>query len=321
MDKLLCLFFCASVGHLLQIDATDVQWPSGYSVEWSMRDESSGFSMNVKQYTSKSKNAFRWDVFGGENTFIIKQNDQNVSELYYYFLTTNETSTNVMYCFFEPSIFDTIDNSGLPDPKGFSRSETVTVNGAQLQKWTFTSSFGESKREYTLWINMGTETEGPIPVKAHYQEYVGGTQEELFSATRLTVDYYNYIPKEPEESVWDGPKNIECLADYGAYNGTMMGFMGNAIVPVALRSSITSVSPVEKKGKGLKINRPSGSSALPFPYTDEEVQAMAANLPKSFDWRKHGAVTEVKNQMHCGSCWIFGVVGSLEGAYFIKTGT
>ncbi|XP_024972191.1 vignain-like [Cynara cardunculus var. scolymus] len=43
------------------------------------------------------------------------------------------------------------------------------------------------------------------------------------------------------------------------------------------------------------------------------------NVPASIDWRKENAVTPVKDQGHCGSCWAFSTVVAVEGLNQIKT--
>ena len=54
----------------------------------------------------------------------------------------------------------------------------------------------------------------------------------------------------------------------------------------------------------------------PFEYSQQELDS----TPNALDWRLYGAVTPVKDQASCGSCWSFGTVGTLEGANFLQTG-
>lgn len=58
------------------------------------------------------------------------------------------------------------------------------------------------------------------------------------------------------------------------------------------------------------------------PIPEKRVEILdASNNSETINWVTKGAVTPVKDQGQCGSCWSFSTTGSMEGAHFIKTGT
>ncbi|RWR78290.1 cysteine protease XCP1 [Cinnamomum micranthum f. kanehirae] len=148
---------------------------------------------------------------------------------------------------------------------------------------------------------------------------VGYSQDDLTSQDKLIELFESWLSKHSKSysSIEEKFHRFEIFKDNLKHIDETNKLMRNYWLGL---NEFADMSHEEFKDKylGLKLDlskrRESSKCHENFRYRD------VVNIPKTVDWRKKGAVTHVKNQGSCGSCWAFSTVAAVEGINQIVSG-
>jgi len=178
-------------------------------------------------------------------------------------------------------------NSAKPDPKVFEDyDETVTCHGFP----------GPGIKDHTYTMNPMREYIGQA--KAHV-DHAFNTFE-----TKHGKEYRNDKDRENRKDIFS--QNMRFIHSKNRQH------LSYNLAP----NHLTDLTDTEMSGMRGRLRSTGYNGGDPFFYSNQEL----SSAPKMLDWRLYGAVSPVKDQASCGSCWSFGSVGTLEGANFLKTG-
>ncbi|KAK9135610.1 hypothetical protein Syun_014940 [Stephania yunnanensis] len=151
---------------------------------------------------------------------------------------------------------------------------------------------------------------------AHDFSILGYSTEDLTCIDKLIILFESWLAKHGKvyESIEEKLHRFEIFKD----NLKHIDDTNKKVTDYWLGlNEFADLSHEEFKSMYLGLNSVSSrsrDSPTEFSYSN------VVDLPTSVDWRKKGAVTTVKNQGGCGSCWAFSTVAAVEGINQIVTG-
>lgn len=162
-----------------------------------------------------------------------------------------------------------------------------------------------------VWLSASVEAKISIPPPSTLSKLASKSLAESIANTEASfVNFLNLHGRNYSGS--------EFLYRLRVFESNLLKAVENQLEDPTAVHGITQFSDLTEaefaeRYLGLKQSKGLGDHpAAPILPTDD--------LPVEFDWRSKGAVTPVKNQGTCGSCYAFSAVGAIEGAHYLSTG-
>ncbi|CAH2252986.1 jg13535 [Pararge aegeria aegeria] len=166
-----------------------------------------------------------------------------------------------------------------------------------------------------IWVRPWTEHPPTYRVSCDYQD---GITNEIYHKIQTEHLFSDFLATYKPDYIND---HLEMLKRYEIFHNNVRKIhefntheRGTARYAVTRFSDLT-YEEFGQKYLGLKPNL-RDSNQIPMRKAD----IPQVHLPNGFDWRHYNAVTEVKNQGSCGSCWAFSVTGNIEGQWKMQSG-